>query len=265
MAACLGRLGIAVDLAGYSGADPIGEGFRATLAGLGVGLAALARHPTAGTGTSVIAVAPNGERTVVYVNAANALVSLDATPDAWLEGVRVLSVGSVFVLPQFTAAAVARLFRRARRRGAATVLNICPVPAAGALAALAVALAETDYFVLNLDEGRQLTGRGEPEGILGALAAHCRGHVLLTLGGEGCCFRLEGRLVHLPAEPAAAVDCTGAGDAFVAGLIAGLVTHRPPAEAARLGCRVAACAVSGAGAYPRVPPLAELERAGDKR
>jgi ribokinase len=260
VAACLGRLGVSVELAGYSGADAVGEGFRAELAEMGVGLRALERHPSAGTGTSVIAVAPSGERTVLFVNGANALFDLDAVPDAWLGGVRAVSVGSVFVLPQFTGAAVARLFRRARAHGAATVLNTCPVPERTGLAALEEALAQTDYLVLNRDEGRQLTGTDDPERILTGLESRTRGAVVLTLGAEGCCFRDGDGVAFVPAEPVAAVDSTGAGDGFVAGLIAGIVTRWALPEAARLGCRVASYAVTGPGAYPRVPTLAEIER-----
>ena len=258
VAAALGRLGVSVDLAGYSGADAVGDAFRVTLAELGVGLGRLPRHPSAGTGTSVIAVAPSGERTVLYVNGANACFELDAVPDEWLDGVRVVSVGAVYVLPQFAPDAVAALFRRARRRGVVTVLNVCPVPERADLRSMGEVLAETDVFVLNLDEGRQLAGAQEPEAILRALEAQTRGAVLLTLGADGCCLRRGRRIEYVPAVPAEVVDTTGAGDAFVAGVIAGTLTGMALADAARLGCQVAAYAVTGPGAYGRIPPLGEI-------
>jgi hypothetical protein len=67
----------------------------------------------------------SGERSVIFVNGANALLDLDAVPDTWLHGRRVVSVGSIFALPQFTGEAVGRLFVRAKAYGATTVLNIC--------------------------------------------------------------------------------------------------------------------------------------------
>src|SRR5712691_9650202 len=90
VAAALGRLGLEVELAGYSGAEIIGEQLRVT-----------------------------------FVNGANALLDLDAVPDTWLHGRRVVSVGSIFAPPQFTGEAVGRLFVRAKAHGATTVLNIC--------------------------------------------------------------------------------------------------------------------------------------------
>lgn len=259
VAMALARLGIAVDLAGYSGADAVGASFRRTLAAQGVGLGALLKHPTTSTGTSVIAVSPSGERTVLFVNGSNSCFDLDTVPDAWLEGVRVVSAGSVFVLPQFTQDALTALFRRAHDHGAVTVLNTCPVPDKTSLDALTTVLSVTDYFVLSGHEGRQLVGTDDPERILEVLDARTRGTVILTLGERGCCLRVGDGIEYIPAETVAAVDCTGAGDAFVAGFIAGIVTGRPLAEAARLGCKVASYAVTGLGAYPRIPVLAQLD------
>lgn len=259
VAAALGRLGISVALAGYSGADTIGEGFRQTLAALGVSVETLPRHPTAGTGTSVTALAPNGERSVLFVNGANALFDLDAVPDAWFEGVRVIYVGSIFVLPQFTGEAVGRLLRRARARGAATVLNVCWDAKGQGLPFLRPALAETDYFILSRDEGRQLTGEDDPARMIAALEAATSCRVALTLGADGCLVHGDEGIERIPAVPVAAVDCTGAGDSFVAGFIAGLVGGRSLAGCARLGCRVASFAVTGPGAYPRIPALGEVD------
>ncbi|HET8854063.1 MAG TPA: carbohydrate kinase family protein [Ktedonobacteraceae bacterium] len=52
VAVALGRLGLEVELASYSGADIIAEQFRIILAAMGVSTDKLLRHPTASTGTS---------------------------------------------------------------------------------------------------------------------------------------------------------------------------------------------------------------------
>ncbi|QBD78867.1 carbohydrate kinase family protein [Ktedonosporobacter rubrisoli] len=259
VAAVLARLGIGVDLAGYIGADIFGEQFRTILSQMGIGTELLQCHAAGGTGTSVIALSPSGERSILFVNGANALFDLHAVPDSWLQGRRVVSVGSVFVLPQFTGEAVAHLFKRAHSYGAKTVLNICWDGQGQGLSFLLAALAQTDYFVLSYDEGRQLTGHTEARGIVARLQPYVRGQVILTLGSAGCCLFAEERLQHIPALPVEATDCTGAGDGFTAGLIAGLVEGLSLPDAAGLGCKVASFAVTGPGAYPRVPSLAEMK------
>lgn len=260
MSAVLARLGIAVDIAGYCGADMIGEHMRRMLEEVGVGTEKLLRHPTAGTGTSVITLAPGGERSILIVNGANDLIDLEAVPDAWLQDVELLVVQSVFLLPQFTGERIRQLFARARARNARTLLNICWDGAGRGLAFLKPALEETDYFVLNNDEGRQLTGQSEPTAILAALRSHTKAALILTLGPQGCCVQQDGQVTSIPALPVEAVDSTGAGDSFIAGLCAGLLTGRSLSASARLGCVTASFAVTGPGAYPRTPSLAEISQ-----
>lgn len=259
VAAVLGRLGIDVELAGYSGTDVIGEQFRAMLQELGVGIEKLERHPSAGTGTSVISLTPEGERSVFFVNGANGLFDLDTVPDEWLQQARIVTVSSVFVLTQFGGEAVGRLFARARAQGATTVLNIC-WNAQATLKELKPALAESNYFILSQDEGQLLTGEQEPAAILQSLKGPTRGSVILTLGAEGCCVPTPDGIKHIPAISVKATDCTGAGDSFVAGFCAGLITGRTALESAKIACLVASFAVTGPGAYQRIPPLADVEQ-----
>ncbi len=261
VAAVLGCLGIPVELAGYSGADLIGEQLRMTLTQLGVGVDKLLHHPNTGTGTSVITLSPDGERSILFVNGANELFDLDSVPDAWLVGNQVIVVSSIFVLPQFSSEAVEHLFARARRHGITTVLNTCWDANRQGLAFLHPILKETDYFILSYDEGRDLTGHTLPETILAELTSLTAGTVIITLGADGCCLRTDEGLLHtVPALSVEATDCTGAGDSFVAGFSAGLLKGRSALECARLGCVVASFAVTGPGAYSRMPSLSDLEQ-----
>ena len=257
LAMALARLGVSVDLAGYSGADVIGDQFRTMLSSEGVGIDKLSRHPMAGTGTSIVNVAPTGERSILYVNGANDEFHLEAVPDDWLHGSRIVAVTSVFVLRYFTGEAIANLFQRAHSFGARTVLNICWDHEARGLGFLAPALAESDYFILNYDEGCQLTGYDAPNEIFDRLTELTSGTILLTLGGEGCCFRTDSGMERVPAVPVQAIDTTGAGDSFMAGFITGLSRGLSLRECLELGCQIAAYAVTGTGAYSRIPSYKE--------
>ncbi|WP_252375631.1 PfkB family carbohydrate kinase, partial [Escherichia coli] len=46
--------------------------------------------------------------------------------------------------------------------------------------------------------------------------------LLITQGKNGVLVYFQGQFIHYPAKPVSVVDTTGAGDAFVAGLLAGL-------------------------------------------
>jgi fructokinase len=57
--------------------------------------------------------------------------------------------------------------------------------------------------------------------------------------------------VAVPAEPAAVVDTTGAGDAYAAGFLAAYTAHRPLAICGRLGSLAAAEVIAHYGARPQ--------------
>jgi sugar/nucleoside kinase (ribokinase family) len=258
VATVLARLGLDVALAGNTGSDIFGTALVQMLEDIGVNCRHLLPCPDSGTGTSVIAVSPAGERTIFYVNGANERFDLDTVPDAWLAGKAVVYLGTVFVLPQFTGSAVGRLFSRARRAGSTTVLNICLPDMDEALETLAPALAESDYLVLNLDEGRRLTSEHDPDQILRILRGRTAGRTIMTLGADGCCYLEDDSLCSVCAEPVTVVDTTGAGDSFIAGLIAGIAEGLPLDPCVRLASVVASYAVTGPGAYSRVPRLGHL-------
>src|SRR5438128_704601 len=120
-AAGLARLGVQTSLFGMVSRDFLGDHALAQLALAGVETSAVARHPTAGSGVSLIAVAPDGERSITFTNGANDCFRPEEVPDAVLRETRILCVGSVFVLPQLSGEALAGLFQRAHAAGATTV------------------------------------------------------------------------------------------------------------------------------------------------
>lgn len=76
--------------------------------------------------------------------------------------------------------------------------------------------------------------------------------VAVKRGEEGCLLIWEGERTSLPLEQQVkVVDTTGAGDAFNAGFIAGLVRGETPVDAARLGMRIAERVVQVRGAIDR--------------
>jgi ribokinase len=74
--------------------------------------------------------------------------------------------------------------------------------------------------------------------------------VVTKLGADGARWTDGRTTIHVPAEPVVVVDTTGAGDAFAAGLLAARVRGASPREAVAAGCRTAAIAVARVGARP---------------
>jgi len=69
--------------------------------------------------------------------------------------------------------------------------------------------------------------------------------------------------VHIPGFKVSAVDTTGAGDGFVAGLLVGLLEHGMKldnlVEIGRFACAVGAITTTARGAIPALPTRAQVE------
>ena len=85
--------------------------------------------------------------------------------------------------------------------------------------------------------------------------------VAVKLGGNGC-YVTDGKEEHLiPPFEVRVVDTTGAGDAFCAGFIYGLVTDKTLIECGRIGNFVASRCITQMGARNGLPTMAELNQA----
>lgn len=110
-----------------------------------------------------------------------------------------------------------------------------------------------DLLLLNRREAEVATGapaEEAPERLQGAAA-----DVVVTDGDRGAFGVMGGVPVRVAAVPATVVDLTGAGDAFAAGLVTGLLRGLPPPAALDLAARVAARIVGLRGGTVHDPSL----------
>jgi 2-dehydro-3-deoxygluconokinase len=112
------------------------------------------------------------------------------------------------------------------------------------------------------EESEALLGLTDPAAIVEHFWARGVPIVAVKQGAAGCVIGAEGRLTTVPAYPVArVVDTTGAGDAFNAGFLHGLIHGRAPVAAARVGTVLAGLKCRGRGATASLPARAEFERA----
>ncbi len=118
-------------------------------------------------------------------------------------------------------------------------------------------LKKCEVLFLNREEIGLLTGRGYEEGAEVLREKGAR-NVAVTLGSEGC-YVLGDEDLHLPAYRTEVVDTTGAGDAFAAGFLFGLLHGKGLDICGRLGNRCASLCVSKVGARAGLPYRKNLE------
>lgn len=112
-----------------------------------------------------------------------------------------------------------------------------------------------DLLLPNEAEAALLSGRAEPGDAAAELSRRIGGGtVVVTLGAGGALAAQAGEVTARAAAPhTAAVDTTGAGDAFTGGLLAALLAGADLATALDAGCRAGAEAVTVPGGRPPVP------------
>jgi ribokinase len=161
---------------------------------------------------------------------------------------------AVAVLTAMPAADLARQLDRARERGARVVVDTSEVFAARECDGLLALVERMDLFAPSREETRLLLPGLDDDGALAALARRCP-RVVQKRGADGLALRSAGHPAGLrvPAPPGAVVDPTGAGDACVGALAAGLARGLDDAALLALASDVAARAVAGVGPSGLLP------------
>jgi len=120
-----------------------------------------------------------------------------------------------------------------------------------------------DLLFCNWDEARSLTGQQDPGECAAAIHEHGT-NVALTLGADGSLLMYDGHTIAVESVPTKAIDTTGAGDMYAAGLLYGITNGLSWEQAGRLASHAAARVVAQLGARIRQPwtqqQIAELIR-----
>jgi sugar/nucleoside kinase (ribokinase family) len=256
-AAWMAHLGTEVSFAGRVGARDA-EYHRRELENAGV-RTHLAVDAEADTGSIVVMVAPDGERTMFTDRGANLRLRASDLPAGLLDDAAVLHLtGYTFCEPALLEVALG-LLGQARSRGLAVTID----PGSAAFLARmgpAAFLRWTQGAAVcfpNRDEAAVLVGEADPVTMAARLTSYYR-IVVLTLGAAGCVLAGPGQTpVRVAAHPAVARDATGAGDAFCGAFMSRWLAAGPDpraawmVEAAEFATRVAASVVTRFGARPR--------------
>ena len=224
----LGRLGVDVQLVCAVGRDGAGRSLVEQVRRDAVTVRA-ARIAARRTGRIGVVVAPGGERSFVADRrAALALRSEDVRPE-WFRGVQLVHVPAYSLLGEPLATAARHGLALGRAEGAEVSLDLSsigPLLEGGRRAARdLVASVHPDILFATESEAEGYLGRHGVERLVDeapivVIKRGARGaRILARVGADVLRFDVATR-------PVAAVDSTGAGDAFDAGFIAGWLTAR---------------------------------------
>ena len=248
----LQRLGLRTAYAGRFGSDREGEFGLQTLRDENVDTEFVEIVEGARTQTAFIIIdARTGERTILWDRDERLSYSANDAPVDF--GAR----GRILHLDAHDPAACARVARAARASG-----TIVSVDVDNIYNHLPELLPLTDVLISSSEFPKRLTGIADEQVALVEIKARYGCPIVgMTLGARGAIILCDGIFLESPAfaVPGGCRDTTGAGDAFHAGFLYGLLTNKTIEESLRSGCAVAALKCRALGARTALPSLMELK------
>jgi len=270
----LARLGVKTGFVGVIGDDTEGKILVEDFEKAGVDTSQIKVKAGARSGAVLCLTDSSGKRSLYVSPGANNLLTIEDLDMSSINKAGVLHVSSFTDNRQFET-----LVGMMENIEPSTKLSFSPgaLYAARGLKALAPILKRTYVLFLNQNEIRQLTVQDVVDGAGTCLREGCQ-MVVITLGkgtevasskGNGqktnavCYIRdTENEYIIEPTsrKSAGEIETTGAGDAFAAGFLYGLLKGKNPEECGRLGNIVAQFSIAEMGARTGLPDPEELSR-----
>ena len=259
------RLGALVGYVTALGADSFGQAFRDLWAAEGIDCSRVMTRTDGHTAVYFVTHGPDGHA-FSYLRAGSAASRMGPAdiPADYIAGAKVLHVSAISQAISASAAdAVFAAIAAARAAGVTvsydTNLRLKLWPLERARAIIHAAVAQSRICLPGLDDARLLTGLVTPDAIVDFYLGLGVEIVALTLGREGALVATAERRELVPGITCAAVDATGAGDAFDGGFLTEWLRHGDPFAAARFANVAAGLSTEGWGAVDPLPRRAAVE------
>lgn len=249
------RLGASVSFLARIGNDPFGEMALRLYRDEQIDVSHVQAIAGAPTGVGFIIVeASTGHNCITIDPGANEL--LTAAEVSQCEALQSAAVALTQL--EIPVAAAEAALARGRACGALTILNPAPVRPLSAQV-----LRNVDVLTPNLTEAKVLAGVAPdstttPEKIALQLIALGVRQVVMTLGEQGALIVAQASSTRVPAIKVQAVDTTGAGDAFNAGLAVALASGAALPSAVQFAVVAGGLAVTREGVIPSLPQRQEV-------
>ena len=262
------RLGGDAAFIGRVGADPFGRFMADTLVAEGVDIRHLTQDPAHRTSTVLVELDEEGERSFTFMVRPSADQFLEPADLPRFEAGQWLLSCSIALANEPVRSSCLQAMAAIKEAGGRVCFdpNLRPEVwgnPAEMLPQVSAAIALADVVKLSVEELQLLSGEDDLLAGLATLSGPAL--VLVTRGAAGVVARLGGDLLEWVGPKVTPLDTTGAGDAFVAGLLAALaegerlpaLSELPAILAQAHGC--GALATTAKGAMTALPTRTELD------
>jgi len=273
VAAGLAKLGIPTAFLGKVGDDAFGKFLKTTLDDVGVETRGLVFSHKARTALAFVSLRKDGEREFMFYRhpSADMLYTPEEVDAELIQGANIFHVGSISLISEPSRSAQLSAMNIAQENHVLISydpnlrLALWPDASAAKKGMLSI-WDQADMIKVSEEELVFLTGSADVEKAVADLWHDRLKLLVVTLGGQGCRFFTPDFSGEVPGFQVKAIDTTGAGDGFVAGLISGLI-NKPQAwqvkdQMAEICLRanaVGALTTTQLGAIPALPTVEQLE------
>lgn len=242
------KLGMNTGILCSLGADPAGDLIVGALERCGVATDRILRAEAHPTPVTTMFVREDGTRKSITNQAHRYNFRPEQYPDSFTDA-KALLLGSLFRAPFDEPESVFALCSRAKAAGQLLFADTkLPNFRRLCLEDLRASLPLIDYLTPNEDEAGFFSGKRDPEAMADVFLSCGVRNVVIKLGAKGCFFKNAETSLRLPAFAIPAVDATGAGDNFVAGLASELLRGASVPEALRFASACGAICTTAVGA-----------------
>ncbi len=239
-----------------TGSDQFGQQYLNEMKQLGI---TLETSPNNGqTGTCVVLITPDAQRTMLTSLGVSAALTADDIIESEISQAQYVYIEGYLFAGESTKAAALQAIELAKKNGVKVALTISDPFLIDICRDQFQQLIEgpVDLLFCNEDEAKSLTGLDDPIACAQAIHKHCE-NVALTLGENGSIIMHEGEVFPIEGVEITALDSTGAGDMYAAGVLYGITNGLSWKQAGHLGSHAAARIVSQLGARLPAPLSAE--------
>ena len=257
-ALALARLGISAGAMGKIGTDAFGDLILQALTDNGVDATGIRQDADVSTSFTFVAIASDGERTFYhYIGANGELCEADLNWEL-IKTTKILHIAGALVMPRFDGAPMANVLRETKRLGITTSLDTAYDATGKWMETLEPCLHHVDIFMPSIVEAQQLTGLSECREIAQFLRNHYSIQTIaIKMGENGSHISTPETEFSVPAYPVNVLDATGAGDAYVAGFLAGIIMGWDLEATGELASATGAACVTAIGTTAGIQNLEE--------
>lgn len=237
---------------GKTATDEIGQFFLKDMREYGVRIEV---PPTDGlSGTCVILITDDAERTMLTNLGVSASLSPEDIDPAEIAQAKYVYIEGYLFTGESTKAAALKAIEVAKAQGVKVAFTVSDPFLIDLFRDEFWELIEgpVDLLFCNLDEARSLTKLEDPIECANKIHQHAE-NVAMTLGADGSILMHESQAIPIEGVPCKAIDTTGAGDMYAAGVLYGITNGLSWQQAGHLASHAASRIVSQLGARMEKP------------